>query len=279
MVRALRLLALSLFLYSTVIHSASFCDPVPGQWVSNWTEEFEGDSLDPQAWNIQVGNADRNIGSCRDAYCDPNNIIVSNGTLIIVSKNETSNGYNYTTGGVTTENKKIWTYSPTYRLCVSAKLPGKNTETGLGLWPAIWLMPNDDSCDPDEGEIDILESIDADGQGWATYHYQTTYPKSNCSYPTGHERVYTSVQLPPDWSTAFHEYAVEHSLTHLAFVYDGVTILNTSVNDPAKPLFWPVPFYLILNTAIGGQWPSNPNASTIFPVYHVIDYVKVVTAL
>lgn len=60
---------------------------------------------------------------------------------------------------------------------------------GQGLWPAHWMMPNDASCDPDEGEMDILEMIDGDGIAHGTYHWQTTWPQRNCSYPTGHESM------------------------------------------------------------------------------------------
>ena len=49
--------------------------------------------------------------------------------------------------------------------------------------------------------------------------------------------------------------------------------------DPAAPLFWPVPFHLILNTAIGGAWPGEPDARTVFPTYHRIDYVRVARAV
>ncbi len=81
--------------------------------------------------------------------------------------------------------------------------------------------------------------------------------------------------MPETWSSAFHEYAVEHDKFHVAYVIDGVTRLNVSTSDPAAPLFWPMPFYLILNTAVGGGWPGSPNATTALPTKHVIDYVKV----
>ena len=95
------------------------------------------------------------------------------------------------------------------------------------------------------------------------------------SYPVGHEQVHTGTAMPATWATEFHEYAMEHDKSHLAYVIDGVTVLNVSTDDAAAPLFWPMPFYLILNTAVGGSWPGEPNATTTFPTYHVIDYVKV----
>ena len=127
--------------------------------------------------------------------------------------------------------------------------------------------------------MDILEMIDGNGVAYGTYHWETTYPQQKCAYPAGHERVFGSQTMPSDWASNFHEYAVEHSATHVAFVYDGVTILNSSTTAPAPtPEFWPVPFYLILNTAIGGSWPGNASSTTVFPTQHTIDYVRVVVA-
>src|SRR5690348_16593115 len=56
---------------------------------------------------------------------------------------------------------------------------------------------------------DILEMVNGDGTAWGTYHWQTSWPKANCSYPSGHEHVYNSTHIPT-WSSEFHEYAVEH---------------------------------------------------------------------
>jgi beta-glucanase (GH16 family) len=275
------LLASALLLASPALSlSSSFCDlsALPSSWSLNWEDDFSGDSLDLSSWSIQVGNNGRNIGSCRDAYCSPDNVVVANGTLILSSKAEAVNGYNFTTGAVTTQGKRDWTHAPTFRLCASAMLPGGGGGgKGAGIWPAIWMMPDDSSCDPDEGEMDILEMVDGDGTAWSTYHFQTTYPKQNCSYPTGHEERYAQTALPADWATTFHEFSVERGATHLAYAIDGVVVLNTSSSDPAPtPLFWPVPFYLIMNTAVGGSWPGNPNSTTVFPAYHVIDSVRVI---
>lgn len=253
--------------------SSSFCDTSPS-WALSWEDDFNEPTLDLTSWTIQVGNAGRNIGSCRDALCTAENVYVENGNLVIVSKREEKGGYNFTTGGLDTSGKKNWAYDPTYRLCVTAKLPGGNGG-GQGVWPAHWLMPDDASCDPDEGEIDILEMVDGDEAAHATYHWQTTWPQTNCSYPKGHKQASIAFDIPT-FASEYHEYAVEHSPDFVAFVYDGVTVLNTTKEEGT--LFWGMPFYLIVNTAIGGSWPGMPNSTTLFPAFHYIDKVKVVTA-
>ena len=118
--------------------------------------------------------------------------------------------------------------------------------------------------------------VNGNGQACGTYHWQTTWPAHNCSYPQGHESVHKCKSLPSDWGKTPHEFAVEHTADYLAFVVDSQTIVNTSTTSPAKPLFWPMPFFLILNTAIGGEgtWASPPSSDTTFPTFHRIDYVR-----
>lgn len=253
--------------------AASFCDPDP-QWATVWLEEFEGDSLNASAWNVVVGTSD--VGSCRDAYCSPNNVHVTGGNLVLTSKLESMGGANYTTGAVNTRNLEYW--NGTYRICVSAILPGYaagQPHAGAGVWPAAWCMPNDDSCWPTHGEQDILEMINGDGYAHGTYHWQVN---ASCGLPN-HPSVTAELQMADDWGTAYHEYALERSPTHLAYVYDGVTILNVTGGSGAPgskdPILTATPFYLILNTAIGGPWPGPANSSTVFPTNYTIDYVRV----
>lgn len=252
----------------------SFCSN-GGGWQVTWADEFDGDTLDPNNWNIQVGDP---IGSCRYAYCSANNVAVANGTLILTSRRESSHGFAYTTGAVDTSEKQHWVHTPAFRVCASARLPGNSSApaaTNTGLWPALWMMPDMPGCDPDMGEMDILEMISGEGTAYATYHWQTTYPKENCSYPKGHKDVSVGVNFT-DWDAQFHEYAVERAATYVAYVYDGIVVLNRSSSGPAPaPMLWPVPFYFIANTAIGGSWPGNATSETVFPVQHIIDYVRV----
>jgi beta-glucanase (GH16 family) len=106
-------------------------------------------------------------------------------------------------------------------------------------------------------------------QAHGTYHWQSDVPKKNCTYPVDHQEVTVSVKMA-EWDTQYHEYAVEHGAGYVAFVYDGVVALNSS-----SPMFWGVPFYVILNTAVGGGWPGEPTNATVFPTTHSIDYVRV----
>ena len=171
--------------------------------------------------------------------------------------------------------KTHWWPNKTFRMCVRAILPGVESSAGAakGVWPAHWMMPDvPNVCDPDLGEMDIMEMINGDGQSHGTYHWETTYPNKPCAYPDGHEQVSNLVTLAAGWNATFHEFSVERGTHHLAFAVDGVVYVNTS-----KPMFWTVPWYAILNTAIGGPWPGEPTPDTVMPVYHTIDYVRVAT--
>jgi len=123
--------------------------------------------------------------------------------------------------------------------------------------------------------MDIMEMIDGggtagDGAVYSTYHWQTTYPARKCAYPAGHEHVYASQRLAVGWNETMHEFAVERGQGHVAFALDGHVLLNAS-----NASFFDVPWYLILNTAIGGGWPGPVTPRTAFPISHQIDYVRV----
>ena len=80
-------------------------------------------------------------------------------------------------------------------------------------------------------------------------------------------------KLPSDWFETFHEYAVEYDMTQISFFVDGKMYNKVTAEDGA--IFHDVPYYVILNTAIGGPWPKPVDSNTVFPTYHVIDYVRV----
>ncbi len=222
------------------------------------------------------------LGACAGPH-PAGNVAGKNGHLILTSKRETYESWNYTTGAVTSMGKgQWWPANGTFRACVAAKLPGHiGQRTAQGVWPAHWMMPDTPGypktwCDPDLGEMDIMEMINGQGVVHGTYHWQTTYPSKPCSYPVGHLQQSSSAQLGAKWNETFHEFAVERGMGHLVFAVDNVVILNISTASPAPtPLFWNEPWYMILNTAIGGPWPGEPTAETVFPIQHVIDYVRV----
>jgi len=72
---------------------------------------------------------------------------------------------------------------------------------------------------------------------------------------------------------------VEYGKDHIHYAFDGVVFqeveTKTSRVKKEKAVFFDTPYYMILNTAVGGPWPGEPTAKTKFPLYHHIDYVKI----
>eukprot|EP00466_Bigelowiella_natans_P004202 jgi/Bigna1/86262/estExt_fgenesh1_pg.C_90141 len=275
----------------TVGGSSSWCENLDEGYKMEWEDDFRATTLDWSKWSVVCSNETQqgceslpfgthvpsNGAECRSALCVPENVILDGEYLTLLSKRVSPNSESWTTGAVKTVNKASWsTDNGTFRVCISASLPGFSSEEGKaqGIWPAHWMMPEDKSCDPDEGEMDIMEMINGEGISYSTYHWQDNWPNVTCAYPKGHQHIYGSKKLKKNWSQEFHEFAVERAATHIAFAVDGEVIMNSTATGQ-NVLLWPKPFYLILNTAVGGPWPGEPNEETISPVEHKIDYVKV----
>lgn len=270
-------------------------------WQTVWREDF--DSFNASRWTKTLG---QNGGQLRDAWGTADNVYVQDGALVLRSQRDAAPGapHNLTSGAVTTRGSAYWSSG---RVCVRAKLPGGAARStpgaGDGVWPAIWMMPNDSSCWPDHGEIDIMEMINGDGQTHGTYHWSRLHPATNCTGSKGNTAVSGMLPVPGDWSNEWHEYGVEYDgESYVAFFLDGTLIVNVTSSTPGHPgnalpqysggasradctaRSFPadppprrlaVPFYLILNTALGGPWPKPVTPKTVFPTYHYIDSVVV----
>ena len=245
---------------TTAANWTSFCDQVG--WEQVWADDFDGPLLDNSSWSVDFKGNDSRV---RDSLGTRDNVYLEDGALVLRTQRQKAGGYDYTSGAVQTQGKRSWRGHT--RVCIKAQLPGgaKNgaNGTGNGIWPAHWLMPNDSTCWPDNGEIDIMEMIDGDGMLHGTYHWGSECGKQ---LPSGGQ-----TKLPSDWATAFHEYAVEYSTKGITFAFDG----NPYFTVAKDATLYDVPYYIILNTAIGGPWPKPPSPATILPAYHRIDRVSV----
>jgi beta-glucanase (GH16 family) len=194
-----------------------YCDQ-PG-WDTVFLDTF--DTLDSTSWTALNGTSE-NDSSCREAMCLTDNVSIRNGTLVLTAKSQASGWASYTTGAVNSRGKRFWqaTSSSPFRACVSGLLPGGGG-TGQGLWPAFWMMPNDASCWPTHGEMDILEMINGDGIVHATYHVAQN--STSC----GKDEDDGGSMPIPDFDRNFHEYAVQRSQHSLQFVYDGVVVYDS----------------------------------------------------
>ena len=218
---------------------------IPG-WYLIWHDEFNGDSIDPVKWRVENAALIKNNEL---QYYSPDEVSIQDGILTLKSRKRYMGGRNYTSGLVETKGKFWQTFG---RFEVRAKLP-----KGKGIWPAHWLLPINGSWPP---EIDIMELLGHDPYTVYMSNHWGIYP--NNSYTTGH---YTG----PDFSQDFHTFTVEWDPNQIRWYVDGTQRFSSNTSIPRLPM------HIILNTAVGGDWPGNPDSTTVFPQYHQIDYVRV----
>jgi len=249
---------------------SSFCS-APG-FAPEWADEFAGGALDEASWTVRTTSV-YDDSSCRAAICSAANVAVRGGALALTARRENVEWANFTTGAVHSMGKRSWAAraGAPVRICVRGEVPvaGARAGSGDGLWPAFWLMPDDASCWPDHGEVDLMEMINGDGVEHFTYHVS---PASAAPCHGG------PVQLPRGNSTRVapgaHEYAAEIALGRISFAVDGVVRLVVGEGGAALPVH-DVPWYVILNFALGGPWPKNVTDATALPATTTVDYVRV----
>ena len=218
---------------------------VPG-WRLVWHDEFGGRELDHTKWRPEDAALEKNN---EKQYYTPEDVYLENGSLVLRSQDRPRGKRAYTSGLVET----VGLFSQRYgRFEVRAKLP-----RGRGIWPAHWLLPDDNSWPP---EIDIMELLGHDPKRiYMTNHWRA---------PEGPRHEGRSFE-GPDFTADFHTFTMEWDPDEIRWYVDGVQRHSTRKNVPD------VAMRIILNTAVGGNWPKDPDKTTLFPQYHFIDYVRV----
>lgn len=240
----------------------------PG-YTLDWADEFNGTALDASIWSHQ--NGDGCPGNCGwgnnelQYYTNrPQNLFFQDGKLVIEANKESFSGKSYTSSKILTSGKKKIKYG---RIDIRAKLP-----TGQGIWPAFWMMPQDDVYGgwPASGEIDIMEMVGHEpNRTHGTVHYGTGWnDRKNISKSTT-----TSTGTLHD---KFYVYSLEWKEDEIKWFLDG-NLFATLTKADLGAYNYPFNeyFYLIFNLAVGGNWPGNPNAATYFPQWLIVDYVRV----
>jgi beta-glucanase (GH16 family) len=234
----------------------------PG-WTLVWHDEFDGTALDPARWSYDQGGLWSN-GELQFYTARPENVRVEGGHLVLEARDEEYFGNAYTSGRITTSGKASFTYGR-----IEARMMGP---PGQGLWPAFWMLGDDVAKVnwPGCGEIDIVEVIGKEpGTAHATVHGASFH---------GVAGLTRSYALPAGaLSDAEHVYAVEWEPGVIRWYLDDVQYQTVTPRDLPVPEHWPFqkPFFIILNLAVGGTWPGDPDASTPFPAQLRVDYVRV----
>ena len=241
-----------------------------------WSDEFNdaaGTAPDPLKWGYDIGIGYNGWGNNELEYYTnrtANSYQDGNGNLVIKALKETFTGTDgitrfYTSARLVTRG----VFEPKYgRVEARIKLP-----YGQGLWPAFWMLGNDVNSSgwPNCGEIDIMENI---GKEPRVVHGSLHGPGYFGATPlTGT----TSIPGPAILADDFHIFAVEWDPTEIRFYFDN-TLYQTqnaaTLNSNQRWVF-DHPFYILMNVAVGGDWPGPPDGTTIFPQTMLVDYVRV----
>ncbi len=205
-----------------------------------------------------------------ESYTDrAENLTVKNGFLEIQARKEDFSGANnirrpYTSARIKTKGKFSQAYG---RFEARIKVP-----YGQGIWPAFWMLGDDvDSAGwPKCGEIDIMENI---GREPLTVHGTIHGPGYS-----GAEGIGAAATLPYDarFADDFHVFAVEWEPQAIRWYVDQKLYYTVTPKSLPAGTRWVYdhPYFLLLNLAVGGNWPGNPDSTTVFPQELTVDYVR-----
>ncbi len=239
-------------------------DNYPGMTLV-WGDEFDTPgALDPSKWTYDLGNGSWGWGNneLQNYTNNPENVKVEDGRLFIFARNEGG----YTSARVKSQGLYDFQFG---RVDIRAMLP-----IGQGIWPALWMLGSDITTEswPACGEIDIMEMV---GHQPRLIHGTVHWGPNN-----GQHQYYGStapaLTFPETFADEFHVFSIEWQENEIKFLMDDVhyhTVTPSNMNGMAYP--FNDAFFFIMNVAVGGEWPGNPDETTPFPGFMAVDYVRV----
>jgi licheninase len=250
-------------------------EPMPAHATTlSWADEFDGTALDASKWSFDTSR--NKIGWYNKelqyyAADRPENLRVADGRLVIELRSDPEEirqfpdwgGQKYSSAKIFTKGKAAFDGG---FVEVSAKLPCTR-----GSWPAIWMLPEDDSPWPEGGEIDILEQVGS---------------QPNVAHATLHTALFNhtrqngrGAETPvPTACSAFHRYQLAWTPDAITIGVDDRAYMRVANDQPGGRGAWPFdsPFYLILNVAMGGDWAAAKGIDdAALPQRMEVDYVRV----
>jgi len=256
MIRSLRTPCLA----ASLAACASALPPPPSspQWALVWQDEFDGPALDTTKWVADTGASGWGNAELERYTAPPGNVRIENGNLVIEARHDST----YTSARLKTQGKASWTYG---RVEARIQIP-----RGQGIWPAFWMLGENVTSVgwPGCGEIDIMENI---GREPARVHGTVHGPGYS-----GANGVGTSYDLHAGaFADDFHVYAIEWEGQAIRWYVDGALYLTITPASVSGTWVFNHRFFIILNVAVGGYWPGNPDATSTFPQVMRVDYVRV----
>jgi beta-glucanase (GH16 family) len=266
------LAAVALATVPLVTAPANAAEPEPA--AAAFTDDFDGpagSAVDGSKWQLETGD---NVSNHERQYYTSgtdNAALDGQGNLVITAKKENPGNYQcwygpceYTSARLNTANTFTTTYGH-----VEARM---KVPQGQGMWPAFWMLGNDIGSAgwPACGEIDVMENV---GFEPSTVHGTLHGPGYS-----GGGGIGAGYTLPngEKFADGFHTFAVDWSPDKVTWSVDGnVFQTRTPADVGGNRWAFDHPFFLILNLAVGGDWPGDPDGNTSFPQRLVVDYVHV----
>ena len=242
-----------------------------GNWVLAWNDEFDGadgSAPDPKKWTAETGGGWGN-NELEYYTARRKNSRVESGNLVIEALQEKFTGSDEVTRDFTSARLKTEKlFAQKYgKFEARIRIP-----SGRGLWPAFWLLGDNISTVgwPTCGEIDIMENVGS----------EPTRILASLHGPgfSGGNSLHAPYVLPRgNVADDFHVFGVEWEPQEIRFYIDGHLYEMRTPADlpPGSRWVFDRPFFLILNVAVGGNWPGSPDDSTKFPQRMLVDYVRV----
>lgn len=232
-------------------------------------EEFDAPTLRKDRWTTCYWWDKRgctNLSSHELQWYLPGNVAVEDGNLVLTARPDRVTGvkgrtFDYSSGIVTTgryasdEGSRARLETTFGFFEIRAWIP-----SGQGLWPAFWMLPSSHESLP---EIDIMEVL-----GHRTDRLEMHFHYRDAD---GEKKSVGRDVATTDLSSGWHVYGLDWSPDRLIWYLDGVEMwrYSESANIPTEPM------YLVINLAVGGRWPGNPDETTDFPATLRVDYVRV----
>jgi|LauGreDrversion4_2_1035121.scaffolds.fasta_scaffold303837_2 beta-glucanase (GH16 family) len=229
------------------------------QWTLIWNDEFDGNTLDNSKWTKDIGGNGWGNNEAQYYTDSPTNFSIANGEATFTARAEQFSTNQYTSAKITTKGKFNVKYG---------KIEGRmKIPQGQGLWPAFWMLGSniDQMTWPTCGEIDVMEHINNETKVHGTAHWDNV----------GHQYWGGTIDNDP---TQYHTYSIIWDSLKVKWYMDDIIYYQLNIaNGVNGTEEFQLPFYLLLNLAVGGNWPGYPNGTTVFPAEMVVDYVRVYT--
>lgn len=242
-------------------------------WTLVWSDEFnqpDGSAIDSTKWNYETGGNGEGNNELEYYASGTANAVIEGGYLVITARTDDASQYQcwygtcqYTSARIDTSGKFSQQYG---RIEASIQVP-----SGSGDWPAFWMLGNNINNVgwPACGEIDILESVNVATFAAGSLHANNYNATAQDMLPG-----------KANFGTAFHTYALEWDAQSITFLVDDQAYeTHASTDATNNGGQWPFdqPFFIILNFAVGGDWPGSPNGSAQFPQTMKVDWVRAYT--